>query len=103
MVLETTSLVGYSVSRVHALGDGENSAYASSTTTIPGAASRSRRRSPESMTWPVGLLGVVTNRMSGWRSVIAVRAPSTSMDRSSARSTGIHSVSVPAARMGCME
>ena len=48
-----------------ALGLAENSAYASSTTTIPGAAPISARSESRSNEPPVGLFGLVTKSRSG--------------------------------------
>jgi hypothetical protein len=66
MVRVTISFAGNSASSPMADGCGENSAYASSTTTSPGAASTSRRRSVWGIDPPVGLFGLVRNTTSGW-------------------------------------
>ena len=65
MVRTTTSRAGnWSISPM-ALGRSENSAYASSTTTIPGAALISVRMSCSGSDPPVGLFGLVMNSTSG--------------------------------------
>ena len=65
MVRTTTSRAGnWSISPI-ALGRSENSAYASSTTTMPGAAWTSVRMSCSGSDPPVGLFGLVMNSTSG--------------------------------------
>ena len=104
MVRLTTSLVGYSAMRPTAEGSSVNSAYASSTMTMPGAASRMARRSAIGVRLPVGLFGEVTKMTSGRCVRMAASDCSMSMSNvAGSRGTARNSVWVPAARMGCME
>ena len=99
----TTSLRPCVGSRTAALGRSENSAYASSTTTIPGAASTSAASSYGSSDCPVGLFGLVRNVTSGARSASKPAAAGMSIVKSSRRGVGSHSVRVPPAMIGCIE
>jgi hypothetical protein len=80
-----------------------NSAYASSTTTMPGAASRIASTVSSGWAVPVGLLGEVTNTTSGRCSSIAATALPGSSEKSSSREARIHSVPVPVVMIGCIE
>ena len=99
----TTSLWPWVASSSTADGPAENSTYASSTTTSPGAASAIAASSESSIDCPVGLFGVVTNSTSGACSRTIATARSASREKSSRRGAGTHAVRVPAARIGCIE
>ena len=86
-----------------ALGRSENSAYASSTTTIPGAARTSARMSCSGRDPPLGLFGLVMNSTSGCRSATDAQAASMSMLKSGRRGLEIQLVLVPEAMIGCIE
>src|SRR5215210_192458 len=86
MVLVTASR-GNSVSSSSALGvpGRANSAYASSTTTTPGAAVQMARTTSSPIAVPVGLLGLASSTTSGAVSAIAATASSASTVKSSRR------------------
>ena len=65
-------------------------------------ASSNRRSSSETLC-PEGLLGLVTNTMSGVCSLIAVAATAASSPKSSSRLATSHCVWVPSEIIGCIE
>ncbi|SIN58901.1 Uncharacterised protein [Mycobacteroides abscessus subsp. abscessus] len=85
------------------LGAAENSPYASSRITTPGATSRIWRSASNGIDCPVGLLGLVTKTTSGLRSRTAATALPTSSEKSSERCACSHSVWVPSEMIGCIE
>ncbi len=80
-----------------------NSAYASSTTTIPGAAAQMASITPGVSAVPVGLFGEVRNTRSGCSDLIRPAARSGSMPKSPSRAPLIHPVPVASAISGCIE
>src|SRR5690349_1354867 len=103
IVRTTTSLAGNSAISEMAEGLSENSAYASSTTTMPGAACTSSLMSAGGSDPPVGLLGLVMNTTSGDRSATIVAAASMSTLKSERRGQDTQVVLVPEAMIGCIE
>ena len=80
-----------------------NSAYASSTTTRPGAAAQTASISAIGAAVPVGLFGEVRKTRLGWCSVITRAARSGSRPKSSSRSAETQPVQVTLAISECME
>ena len=80
-----------------------NSAYASSTTTRPGAAAQTASIAARPRAVPVGLFGEVRNTTSGCSRRMCAAAWSASRPKSGSRAAGIHRVPVVFAISGCME
>ena len=80
-----------------------NSAYASSTTTRPGAAAQMASISAIGAAVPVGLLGEVRKTRCGRCPAITATARSGSSPKSSSRAAEIQPVQVTRASSGCME
>ena len=80
-----------------------NSAYASSITTRPGAASQIASITSIGAAVPVGLFGEVRKTRLGCASFMARAARSGSRPKSSSRSTSIQVVHVTLAIRGCIE
>jgi hypothetical protein len=92
-------------SRVSALGapSGMNSAYASSTNTIPRDAEYTASMVSIDSGVPVGLFGAQRNTRSGSSRSTAATAVSGEIANPASRSAVTHSVPVPAAMIGCIE
>jgi hypothetical protein len=80
-----------------------NSAYASSTTTIPGATASTASITSGDSAVPVGLLGEVRKTMSGRLSSTMRTARPASRWKSSSRAPRTHPVPVTEVMTGCME
>ena len=104
-MVRVTTRPGWRGSRVSALGvpSRANSAYASSTTTSPGAAAQIASMTSIGAAVPVGLFGEVRKTRLGWACLMARAASSGSRRKSSSRSTSIQLVHVTRAISGCME
>ena len=104
MVRVTTSR-GNRGSSVSALGvpSRANSAYASSTTTMPGAAWHTASMTASGRAVPVGLFGEVRKTTDGRASLISGLARSGSMLKSASRHAASQPVQVTLAISGCIE
>ena len=80
-----------------------NSAYASSTTTMPGATSTSVSMSDSGRAVPVGLFGEASRTTDGWCCSIAASAADNSIVKSSARRPTTHRECVSRAYSGYIE
>jgi hypothetical protein len=94
LIVRVTTRRGKRGSRASALGvpARRNSAYASSTTTMPGATAQIASTTSRGSAVPVGLFGEASRTTDGWCSSIAATAASRSTVKSSARLPAIHSV-----------
>ena len=80
-----------------------NSAYASSTITMPGADSTTTATMSNDSAVPVGLFGEQRNTTSGACSRTCATTSDVDSPKSAPRRPSIHRVPVPAASSGCIE
>jgi hypothetical protein len=103
LIVRLTISRGQRSSSVTALGVAANSAYASSTSTMPSVASCTASTTSSPVTVPVGLFGVVRKVMAGRCRRTASTAASSPIVKSAARRSATQPVLVPAASSGCIE
>ena len=103
--MRVTTSRGQRGSRVSAVAEVSraNSAYASSTMTMPGAAAQTAPITSGASAVPVGLFGEVRKTRSGWCSRIAARAGPGSSPKPASRAPLTQRVPVASAISGCIE
>ena len=104
-IVRVTTSRGWPGSRVSADGTPAraNSAYASSTTTMPGASASTASTVASGSAVPVGLFGLVRKTTSGACSRTCAAASCGLMPNSASRTPGRQRVPVPAVMISCIE